>query len=590
MCTTFSFRRGSKLETAFVLLSKFRFRPRPSIVATMTPFPHLRSVRRPWFRLAVAAVVCGAFASPGTSRAQSAFVAPTPPPVVQSSGPTTAADAARLLTQATFGPTDSLIAQVQASGVKGFLDQQFKIPPTSFVAYLQQSGVAADERSSYYLESPWWQNALYAPDQLRQRVAFALSEIMVVSAVGPSEHPYGLAGYMDVLCQDCFGTFRQLLQDVTLSPEMGTYLNMAGNAVGNPAENTHPNENYAREVMQLFTLGLNQLNPDGTPQLDASGQPIPTYTQDTVTNFARVFTGWTYAPVTGQAPTWKDRYNPLPPMVAVVGYHDTAAKTLLDGTTIRAGGTAQSDLKTALDDLANHPNVGPFFCQRLIQRLVTSNPSPGYVDRVASVFNNDGAGVRGDLKAVITAILTDYEARSADWAAGPNFGKQREPLVRLTNVLRAFHAVPTSAVMPLLATNDALAQAPLRAPSVFNFFSPTYTVGLLAARGLAAPEFQITTESTTVSSANLMHELIYTGFVGQGGTLDLDLSALAALNNSPASMTAYLNNLLLAGQMSPAMQNIVTTAIAAVPVSRQSERARTALEIVATSPEFVIQK
>ena len=501
-----------------------------------------------------------------------------------------AGDAARLLTQATFGPTEATIAQVQAAGITGYLQQQFQVPATSHVAILQQLGLTPDQKGRNYADLPWWQNAVGAPDQLRQRVAFALSEIMVASGAGPGERPFGLSGYMDLLCQDAFGNFRTLLQDVTLSPEMGTFLNVAGNEVGDPTTGTHPDENYAREAMQLFTIGLDELNPDGTPQLDANGQPIPTYTQDTVTSFARVYTGWTYAPAAGKAASWTDAPNWLAPMVAFAKYHDTGAKTLLNGVNVPAGGTAASDLKAAMDNLFNHPNVGPFFCRQLIQKLVTSNPSPGYVYRVASAFDNDGHGRRGDLRAVLLAILTDYEARDAGWATGRDYGKQREPVIRLANVMRAFNAAPAGSVFPLIVTTDSLGETPLQAPSVFNFFSPAYTVpGPIAARGLVAPEFQITTESTAISSANEMYDLIYQG-LGAKGKIVLDLSALEALAASPDQMTAYLNGLLMAGKMSAAMQNILTTAISSIPADNTLERAHSALLIVATSPEFVIQK
>ena len=556
----------------------------------MSSLSTLRAAGRRFPRLAALCALGSLCAGLVSLRAQD-DPAPTPPPALPA-GPVTASDAARLLTQATFGPTDGEIKKVQTLGIAGYLKQQFSVPATSHVAYLQQLGVPLDQKGQQYAELPWWQNAVNAPDQLRQRVAFALSEIMVVSGVGPGERPYGLSGYMDVLCQDAFGNFYDLLHDVTLSPEMGTYLNVAGNEVGDPKTGTHPDENYAREAMQLFTIGLDQLNPDGTPQLDANGQPIPTYTQDTVTSFARVYTGWTYAPAAGSAVSWNDKANWLAPMVSVAKYHDTGAKTLLNGKTVPAGGTAESDLTAGLKNIFNHPNVGPFFCQRLIQRLVTSNPSPGYVYRVASVFNDNGNGKRGDLQAVLTAILTDYEARSADRAAKRDFGKQREPVIRLTNVMRAFHATSSAQNFPLIVTTDSLGQSPLQAPSVFNFFAPAYTVpGKIAEKGLVAPEFQITTESTAISSANAMYDLIY-GSLGQGksGNVVLDLSAVEALAESPDQVTAYLNNLLMAGQMSAAMQNTLTTAIATIPAGNLAERARSAVQIVATSPEFVIQK
>ena len=521
-----------------------------------------------------------------------AFVAPTPPPEVVVAAPATASDAARLLNQATFGPTDDLLAQAQAKGVAGFLHHQIKkVPATSHVAILQQLGVDPNETDARIATIPWWQNAVNAPDQLRQRVAFALSEIMVVSAIGPNEGPYGLSGYMDILCRDAFGTFRQLLEDVTLSPEMGTYLNMRRNDAGNPVKGTHPNENYAREVMQLFTIGLNQLNPDGSPQLDANGQPIPTYTQTDVTSFARVYTGWNYAPAAGQAPSWTASANWLAPMVPVPGHHDTAAKTLLNGVTLPAGGTAQGDLDAALDNLANHPNVGPFFCRLLIQRLVTSNPSPGYVYRVASVFNDDGDGVRGNLAAVVKAILTDYDARSPDLAGARSYGKEREPVVRVASLLRAFHATTPGGQFQLLDTDGYLGQTPLRAPSVFNFFQSGYTPpGRLAAHGLAAPEFELTNTSTALTTANYLRYLIY-GHIGTGDSaISLDLSAVQALADSPSGMTAYLNTLLMAGQMSSDMQSTLTTAISAISAKNPLERAESAVQIVVTSPEYLIQR
>lgn len=522
----------------------------------------------------------------------STFVAPTPPPEVVVAAPATASDATRLLNQATFGPTDDLLAQAQSKGVAGFIHHQIKkVPATSHVVILQQLGVDPNEKDARIATIPWWQNAVNAPDQLRQRVAFALSEIMVVSAVGPNEGPYGLSGYMDTLCRDAFGTFRQLLEDVTLSPEMGTYLNMRRNDAGNPVTGTHPNENYAREVMQLFTIGLNQLNPDGSLQLDANGQPIPTYTQDDVTSFARVYTGWNFAPAAGQAPSWNALANWLVPMVPVPGHHDTSAKTLLNGTAIPAGGTAQGDLDAALDNLANHPNVGPFFCRLLIQRLVTSNPSPGYVYRVANVFNDDGSGVRGNLAAVVKAILTDYDARSPDLAGARSYGKEREPVVRVASLLRAFHATTPGGQFQLLDTDGYLGQTPLRAPSVFNFFQSGYTpLGRLANHGLAAPEFELTNTSTAITTANYLRYLIY-DHIGTGDTaISLDLSAVQALAGSPSEMTAYLNTLLMAGQMSSDMQTTLTTAITAISARNPLERARSAVQIVVTSSEYLIQR
>ncbi len=529
-------------------------------------------------------------------RAQSVpFAVPTPPPALPVNAMTTAADADRLLTQATFGPTDADLALVESGTVAHYLHHQItKIPASSHVAFLDQIGVDPTANNVDPTMQAWWQYAVNAPDQLRQRVAFALSEIMVVSAdsAGLDRQPYALSAYMDVLCKDAFANYRQLLQDVTLNPAMGAYLNMLHNAKADPAKGTHANQNYGREVLQLFSVGLNALNPDGSLHLDSNGQPIPTYTQDTVDGFAQVFTGWNFAPPAGQAATWYGvPQDWRDPMVSVPAYHDENPKTLLNGVVLPAGGTPEGDLSAALDNIFNHPNVGPFVCRQLVQRLVTSNPSSGYVYRVASVFNDDGKGVRGDLEAVIKAILTDFEARDPATAANTDFGKQREPLMRVANVLRAFHASSAAGIIPIYDTDEALGQSVLRSPSVFSFFSPDYTApGRLANNGLVAPEFQITSETTAISSANYLHSLIYDGLGSGAAKVTLDLSAAQALAGDPVQLVAYLNTLLMAGNMSADMQSTLLTALNAISPKDPAERARSAVEIIVTSPEFVIQK
>ncbi len=553
-------------------------------------------ISTPVFRLSRTLILIAACAFAGFSAwaQQSPFVAPTPPPVLPL-GPTDASDAGRLLIQATFGPTDADLASVQATGVAHYLHHQMtKVPASSHVAYLDQIGVDPTANNVNPTMQAWWQYAVNAPDQLRQRVAFALSEIMVVSttSAGLGRRPYALSAYMDVLCRDAFANYRQLLQDVTLNPAMGAYLNMLHNDKGDAAKGTHPNQNYGREVLQLFSIGLNKLNPDGSLQLASDGQPIPTYLQDSVDGFAQVFTGWNYAPPAGQAPAWYGvPADWRDPMVSVAGHHDENAKTLLDGLVLPAGGMPESDLAAALDNIFNHPNVGPFFCRQLIQRLVTSNPSPGYVYRVASVFADDGKGVRGNLEAVVKAIFTDFEARDSATAAGAGFGKQREPIVRVANVLRAFHATSPSGLFSIYDTNSELGQSVLRAPSVFNFFSPNYTApGRLANNGLAAPEFQITSETTAISSANYLHSLVYNGLGSGTNKITLDLSSVQALAGNPPQMIDYLDTLLMAGEMSPAMHDTLAAAVSGISANNPAERARGAVEIVITSPEFVIQK
>ena len=304
----------------------------------------------------------------------------------------------------------------------------------------------------------WWQLSVTAPDQLRQRIAFALSEIMVVSDDGVlQDNGQALTSYYDTLLDNAFGNFRALLEAVTLAPAMGLYLNMQGNDKGSLITGTHANENYAREIQQLFSIGLNRLWPDGTLVLDSTGNLVPTYDQNVIMGFAAAFTGWNYYQpnqANGRLPTsFSPSANYTNPMVLVPNHHDLNTKLLLDNVVLPQAWGSQADssstnfdtycsqdLEQALDSIFNNQNVGPFICRELIQRLVTSSPSPAYVYRVAQTFNDNGAGVRGDLQAVIQAILLDYEARSPVALAATNYGKQREPLLRVTAAARAFPA------------------------------------------------------------------------------------------------------------------------------------------------------
>jgi uncharacterized protein (DUF1800 family) len=511
---------------------------------------------------------------------------PTPTP--------SSAEAARFLTQSTFGATSSLISQVQQSGFSKFVDQQFSTPPTSTLPRVDAASAAlpAGTDPSYpEFQEAWWFTIVNAPDQLRQRVAFALSEMMVVSANGSGmyQHPEAMATYWDLLANDAFGNFRQLIEDVTLNPGMGDYLDMVHNDKPNPRRNTAPNENYARELMQLFTIGLYKLNQDGSQQLDGNGQPIPTYDQDVVEGYAHVFTGWywyqTGTPVWNYAPA-NYRY----PMIAFAEHHDTGAKTLLNGTTLPAGQTQAADLMQGLDLIFNHPNVGPFIARRLIQRLVTSNPSPGYIARVAAAFANNGSGVRGDMQAVIRAILLDPEARTA--SASSSYGHEREPIIRLANVFRAFNASSASGKFVVNGTNFNFGQAPLYSPSVFNFFSPFYSqIGAIESAGLVSPEFQITTDTTVITTANAIRSVVYRQpNPSNPDAIVLDLSAPTALANDPAGLVDSLNDVLMSGQMSSNTRSIVVNAVTQIPAANTLERAQTAVHLLVTSPEFVIEK
>jgi uncharacterized protein (DUF1800 family) len=405
-----------------------------------------------------------------------------------------------------------------------------------------------------------------------------------------------------MLNRNAFGNFRQLLEDVTLHPAMGYYLNMIGSKKADPAKGTHPNENYAREVMQLFTIGLYKLNPDGTRQVDAQGKPIPTYDPATIAGMAAALTGWSFAGNDTSRPGVFDpaRENWLEPMVPWEMWHDPGAKALFDGITLPASQGARKDLKDALDALHNHPNVGPFIGRRLIQRFVTSNPNPAYVARVAAAFDNNGQGVRGDLRAVVRAVLMDPDARDLSRAAGDTWGKQREPVIRFANFLRAFNATSPSGrnrIWYLDSADEGLNQSPLLAPTVFNFFSPDYRPpgGTFTFLGMVAPEFQVTTETSMVGTLNFFGRLARNGSYGSGDTkLTLDLGELSALAGDPAALADRLNLLLMNGGMSAALRSNLITALAAMPKTGSSsavnDRVKAALILVAFAPDFAIQR
>ena len=513
---------------------------------------------------------------------------PTPPPSLASGTPTPQ-DAARFLSQATFGGNDDLISQVQRKGFDAFLHEQFKIPMSSHLAFVDASPTTKFPFEP--MRTAWWTYAVSAPDQLRQRVAFALSEIFVVSKrpgrLGNRNSFGALPAYLDVLVRDAFGNYRQLLQDITLNPAMGSYLNALLNDEADPTIGTRPNENYARELMQLFSIGLYELNLDGSLRLDPNGLPIPTYSQSDVEGLAAVFTGWTWAqpgtPVFSLSNVnrdWRD------PMVNVSSHHSPDAKYILNGIVIPPRRTAEQDLQIALDTIFNHPNVGPFFCRQLIQRLVTSNPGPGYIYRVASVFNDNGQGIRGDLKAVVRAILMDYDARGyakSDQGAG----HLREPVIRATNLLRAFNASTLSGTFSLYGVANKFGEEAMNSPSVFNFFSPDYEApGMITLAGLKSPEFQITTESTATTTANYLSALTHSSI----GDITLNLSYEETLAADPAQLVDHLSSLLMAGNMSPMMRITLINIIAQIPVTAPAGRVKTAIALVINSPEYVIDK
>jgi uncharacterized protein (DUF1800 family) len=528
---------------------------------------------------------------------------PTPPPALPAGTPTAAA-AGRFLSQATFGATDALIAQVQSQGYDTFLNDQFAAPMSSHLTFVDAAVAALPSPSPSPSATPnqptitmtndaWWTRAIAGPDQLRQRVAFALSEILVASLTGSElgNRPYSLPTYYDVLVRDAFGNYRQLLEDITLNPAMGAYLDMLQNDKANTSRTRLPNENYARELMQLFSIGLYNLNLDGSLTLSSTGFPIATYNQDAVLGTAAVLTGWTFAQPGVATPVfrpgvqdWRD------PMVNIPTRHETAAKTILNGVVLPANQTAAQDLKATLDTIFNHPNVGPFICRQLIQRLVTSNPTSGYVYRVASVFNDNGQGVRGDLKAVVRAILMDYDAR-VGFVSAQGAGHQREPVVRVTNLLRAFNATSPSGKYSVRNAYASLAEEAMHSPTVFNFFGPDYSApGAIATAGLRSPEFEITTDSTVISSSNYLRTAIYTGLGPSTDRITLTVSPEQARASDPAGLVDHLNTVLMAGGMSSNMRAILINAVTQIPSNNTLERVRTAIYLVVNSPEFAIDK
>jgi uncharacterized protein (DUF1800 family) len=424
---------------------------------------------------------------------------------------------------------------------------------------------------------------LTSPHQLRLRVFFALNQIFVVSAIdGNLRQPSRMLPYLGVLSDGAFGNFRQLLTDITLNPAMGRYLDTINN------NQAAPNENYARELLQLFTIGVDRLNDDGTPQLDAAGRPIPTYDQSTITAFARVLTGWIFAPARTLGVT--NYLDPLVPGAATA--HDRQPKTLLDGVTLPAGRDAPTDLRAALDNVFAHANVGPFVARRLIQHLVTSNPSPGYVKRAAATFR----ATAGDMKAVVRAILLDPEAR-ADPAAGssadPTAGHLREPVLWITSFLRPFASrLVTDYVLSdsFLPSGLQMGQDLFRAASVFSFYPPDHVV---VGDSVLGPEFAIYSTSTALARTNFAYQVIYktmsTSANRPRGTW-IDLSGLEPLAADPGGLVEALNQLYLHGRMTAEMRAVLVASVGAIPASNPLGRLRNALYLVVTSPQYLVQR
>src|SRR5579864_9345439 len=484
----------------------------------------------------------------------------------------TAAAAARFLEQSTFGPTPALIQHVQQVGLQPFLNEQFSAIASTYPTPPANSNIDV-------VKQRFFTNALTGQDQLRQRVTWALAQIFVVSNQKIGD-PSAFTLWMNMLQKDAFGNFSTLLNDLTLSPTMGHYLDMVRNDKPDSNSGTQPNENYAREILQLFSIGLAQLNPDGTPLVDSNGVPVPTYTQDTIIGFAHVFTGWAYPTQPGQTASFYNGEYYGGPMIPFDNHHDTGAKLLLNGVTLPAGGTTQADLTAALQNIFNHPNVGPFIAKQLIQHLVTSNPSLAYVSRITAVFNDNGSGVRGDLKAVVNAIIMDSEARRGDdpTQVQPSDGHLKEPVLFMMNLLRATNATSDGANLNNYASN--MKQEPFESPTVFNFYPPD---NVIAGTTLLGPEFRVFNSTTAISRINFVNDL---AFGNVGSTTKTDISSYVALAPNPAELVDALSGVLTHGPLSDGARSTIITTV--TNLTDNTKRAQTALYLIGSSSQFQV--
>jgi uncharacterized protein (DUF1800 family) len=522
----------------------------------------------------------------GTSPAPTPIPTPTPTPTPTPS--VTGTSASRFLSQAAIGYGKTDVTSVAATGFDSWLSGQFATArPQKFYDFLTTNGynVAANQNTYNGYEPMIWSQLMGSADVLRQRVGLALLDMWVVSidGFGGSWRPFVMADYLDRLWDNAFGNYRNLMEAVSTSVGMGLYLTFLGSVKAN-ANGFIPDENYARELMQLFTIGLYQLNSDGTNVLNG-GNPVPTYSQDDVSQAARVWTGYTYANADNSTPN----RIPLGLMVAAAN-HETGATSFL-GISIPAGSDGATARKLALDGLFNHPNTPPFVSKQMIQHLVTSNPSPAYVARVAAVFADNGKGTRGDMQAVIRAILTDAEARDDSQAGSTTFGKLREPVVRLAQWAKAFNVTSPTQLWPfgnVSSTATRIGESPGHAPSVFNWFRPGYAVqGAIANAGLVAPEFQITNEPQVIAYVNYMQSVIVNG----AGEAKPDYSSLTTLATDSAALLAELNLVLAANQVSAATLASMKTALDTISTATNAgllNRIYAAIVLVMASPEYLV--
>ncbi len=560
----------------------------------------MRRVRVRWTKsfILVCAVALQACGGGGGGEAQL-------PPAPQPPAPPTRAELAEtshFLSQATFGMPFEAIADAAALGTDAWLNEQFALPPSyheplidDFVAR-RNAGEFEDfeddiEFLIFFRRLAWWHQTVTANDVLRQRVAFALSEILVVSdnTDALAVNPYALSTYYDTLQEHAFGNYRDLLSAVSRHAAMGVFLSHLNNRKSDPANNTFPDENYAREVMQLFSIGLFELNTDGSRQTDINGAPIPTYGNAEIREFAKIFTGFSFggtgAFFGSQAPEYRV------PMQMFDDFHETGEKRLLNGFVVPAGQTGLDDFEMAIDNLFNHPNVGPFIGRQLIQRLVKSNPSPAYIQRVAAAFNDNGSGVRGDMRAVIRAVLLDSEARAAPTEMS---GKLREPVVRYTAMLRQLGAQSADGFIANLGyyLGAVSRQHPLSSPSVFNFFLPDHAPpGEIASQDLVAPEFQILNANSVINFANLIDAVLFGDFVTDGPapfeTVTLDLSPYIDIADDADALVDRLTLVLTHDQLSAETRQLIVDTI--TPIEDNSFRVRAALYLFLISPDYAVR-
>ena len=501
--------------------------------------------------------------------------AQSPPPGMPAS------TAARILEQATWGPNAQSITELQTKGFDQWFADQVAAPVTSYPNQPMLGPDGNNFTNLSGLQVQFFENALYNSDQLRQRVAFALSEIWVVSHVGVVQRAASFPPLLNIFQKDAFAAYPVLMKDVTLNSAMGAYLDMLNNRKA--TKTTSPNENYGRELMQLFTLGLNNVALNGSPVLDTNGSPVAIYSQATVDAISAALTGWTYAPTAvGATPP-----NVFDPMVPLEAQHDTTKKILpfvypngqTVPVTLAANQSAEADLDGALAAIFAHPSLAPFVVKQLIQHLVTGNPSPDYILRVVTVFNDN----RGDLKAVVKAILTDPEARAGDSGIGSDtasFGHLREPVLLVENLLRGLKgSVADSSTIYAYTSN--LGQNLLSEPSVFSYFSPQYRV----AGGLLGPEYQIHNTQTAVTRSNYIYAAIYNGKLDAGTTFDIS-EFTAAATTSPAALKALINGRFFHGAMSTGVQTAIDTAL--IGLTAAADKAKAALYIALTASEFQV--